>query len=307
MKKRNQWLAIVLVLAIEASAGVGDEGLADRFVAEARESYASEPYRDYTKSVLDRKDYRGCDAGSQRNDIGGQVVRWIDVEGTANFRDIGGWTGLRTGRVYRGAEANCHTNAELLAKLGIKCHNLFATERGLRTLSEELAIRTDLDLRGRGESPTPDATPIPGAQLVRIPCSSYTNLLRQTEIVAKILRVFADKRNYPVYVHCYGGADRTGSVCALLEGLCGVAEEDLSIDFELTSFSRVGRRPRYDRHYFFASMIRELKQRPGATLREQIEDFVVRECGLAPDEVAAIRHNLADASFRQTRIGSRRR
>ena len=38
-----------------------------------------------------------------------------------------------------------------------------------------------------------------------------------------------------VYFHCIGGADRTGTLAFLIEALLGVAESDLSQDFELTS------------------------------------------------------------------------
>ena len=267
--------------------------LTDRFVAEARRVYATEEYADCKKSILNEPAYRGAAKRVPRADLGEGTVRWIDVDGTCNFRDIGGWTGLRTGRVYRGAEPNCHTNAETLARLKIKkCHDLFLTEKGAATLSRDLKIRTDLDLRSSGESPTPDETPVPGAKLVRIACSSYTNFLRDTKTAAKLLRVFADEANYPVYFHCYGGADRTGSLAFLLEGLCGVSEVDLSIDYELTSFSRIGFRPRYDESYYFASMVREMKRRPGNTMKEKIERYVLDECGLSPAEVANIRKAL---------------
>lgn len=275
-----------ILACLAATAFAGD--LTDRFVEEARRLYRTDGWTSYTNSLTGRGQYRGA-GGSQRADVGSGLVRWVDVEGICNVRDIGGWTGLKTGLVFRGSEPSCHTNAAYLAKRKMKCHNLTATAEGLRVFSEELGIKTDLDLRQACQSPTPDKTPIPGARLVRIPCGSYTNFLLDTAVAARLLRVFADRGNYPIYIHCYGGADRTGSLAFLLEGLCGVPEVDLAIDYELTSFSRMGRRPRFDKPYYYASMVAAMKSRPGATLQDKIERYVVNECGLSAEEVASIR------------------
>ena len=47
----------------------------------------------------------------------------------------------------------------------------------------------------------------------------------------------SDASNYPIYTNCQGGADRTGTYAFLLNGLLGVSYDDLTRDFELTSFS----------------------------------------------------------------------
>lgn len=98
-------------------------------------------------------------------------------------------------------------------------------------------------------------------------------------------------------------ADRTGTVAFLIEGLCGVSEADLAADFELTSFSRFGKRRCYDydegaRHPRYGSLVTAVKSRPGATLAEKIEDYAIRACGLRPEEVAAIRRCLVKGERR---------
>ena len=302
---------VICGAAISLLAGCATElALTDRFVERARVAYSGESGLACTNSLLETAEFAVRD--DRRHDVPPcRHVRWIDVEGTVNFRDIGGWTGLRTGRAYRGAEANCHTNPANFASWQKKSHELFVTARGARTLAEELGIRTELDLRNAWESPTPDVSPVPGAKLVRLSCGSYTNFLGDTALAAKILRAFADERNYPIYFHCFGGADRTGSVAFLVEGLCGVSEPDLSIDFELTSFSRIGKRLRRDydegaRHPRFASMLAAIKRRPGATLAEKFADYAVNACGLTPDEVKAIRRNLRpDCERSETEVVAR--
>ncbi len=266
----------------KACAGVSNA--ADEYIAAARKAYVTEGYAAYTNSIV--KEYAKKVPKGFRADLPheGSTVRWIDVEGSRNFRDIGGWTGLATGLVYRGAELNCRTDAKTF-------HNLLATRKGLCALAD-LGIRTDLDLRGRVECLRPDETPIPGATLFRCPSSAYTNMLKNAKNLAKAVRVFADRGNYPIYFHCYGGADRTGTLALVVEGLCGVAEEDLSIDYELTTFG-LSLRSRVDKPYWFASAVAWLKRLEGATLADKIAGYLVRDCGMTEAEIASIRAILA--------------
>ena len=166
------------------------------------------------------------------------------------------------------------------------------TDEGLRVFREEMRIRTDLDLRN------PKYHTVLGADVNHVvrPVGSYHRMLASPKgrhTVAETLRVFADEKNYPVYVHCAGGADRTGSIIFLLEGICGVSEADLSIEYELTSFGGLGGyRQRFDHSYHFASLVALMKERPGATLSEQIRSYVKTELGLTDDEIATIRRML---------------
>ncbi|MBR5388667.1 MAG: tyrosine-protein phosphatase, partial [Clostridia bacterium] len=54
-------------------------------------------------------------------------------------------------------------------------------------------------------------------------------------LLKRIFYYLTDEKNYPIYVHCNAGADRTGTVAFLINGLLGVSFEDLTRDFELTS------------------------------------------------------------------------
>ena len=62
--------------------------------------------------------------------------------------------------------------------------------------------------------------------------------------ITNIFQTLAKEESYPLYLHCNAGADRTGTICALIECLLGVSEEDATKDFELTSFSPFGKRTR---------------------------------------------------------------
>ena len=69
----------------------------------------------------------------------------------------------------------------------------------------------------------------------------------------KVVKFFTDilsafKAGKAAYIHCRIGADRTGYFCMIFEALLGVSAKDCSIDFELTSFSKVGTRVRDGRY-----------------------------------------------------------
>ncbi len=70
-------------------------------------------------------------------------------------------------------------------------------------------------------------------------------------------KLYTVEDNYPILFHCTSGADRTGTFAFLLEGMLGVALDDLYRDFELTCFSMGGKRWRSnierdeDGNYYF--------------------------------------------------------
>lgn len=272
--------------------------VADDFVRDARRAYAMSEYAAYTNSLVGTGRYAGrrlAQACTMRRPWREGSVKWISAPRANNIRDIGGWNGLKTGLVFRGSEFDSSKSRGVPdAKNPDKAvySNRDLTDEGLRVFREEMRIRTDLDLRN------PKYHTVLGADVNHVvrPVGSYHRMLASPKgrhTVAETLRVFADEKNYPVYVHCAGGADRTGSIIFLLEGICGVSEADLSIEYELTSFGGLGGyRQRFDHSYHFASLVALMKERPGATLSEQIRSYVKTELGLTDDEIATIRRML---------------
>jgi len=60
----------------------------------------------------------------------------------------------------------------------------------------------------------------------------YKILLEKAgDVIAKVLRVFADPSNFPVLFHCTHGKDRTGIVCCLLGLIAGVHHEAICQDY----------------------------------------------------------------------------
>lgn len=254
------------------------------FVEAARAAYATPAFASYTNTIVHL--FAGHMADTLDRPRRGDVVRWIHVPGARNVRDIGGWTGLREGRVFRGTELNA-----------VGDHKLQIGSAGKKILLKELGIKTDLDFRAldaksRGDCVTNSALGA-GVRLVDAVIRPYTRMYDQTNEYAAVLRVFADEKNYPVYMHCWGGADRTGTVAFILEGLCGVSETDLAIDYELTSFTMFGLRTRVNRGTAnFADVVAKIKTYPGAALAEKFAAYARDTLGLTDAEIAAIRRNL---------------
>ena len=272
----NRLLCCALLLSGPSLAGFAEDpkSPSEAYFDAARAAYVLPEYAACTNTVISQ--WTNAPLNQADRPVPEGRIGWVVVEGLRNVRDIGGWNGLRTGRAYRGTEADGHYTI---------------TSNGLETIHTVMHIRTDLDLRRTFECPHPESSAL-GVPLVRIPVRAYKEFDATKSEWTAALRLFADARRYPIYFHCWGGADRTGQLAFLLEGLCGVSECDLCIDYELTTFSG---RPRARSHRFI-DLFNRIKSRPGATSKDRFADFVERELGLSKQEIAAIRHNLTEGT-----------
>ena len=170
-------------------------------------------------------------------------VRNITVSGGWNVRDIGGWLAeggkkVSYGKLYRGA------------KLGTGFISTASTS-GRTFFNECLGMKSEIDFRTPGKDDDNQETCLWNVNglYTKAPLTSC-HIFEQAvwydvkikESMQKIFAHLADENNYPAYFHCNLGADRTGTVAFLLNGVLGVSYEDLAKDFELTSFSLSGKR-----------------------------------------------------------------
>ncbi len=185
--------------------------------------------------------------------------RFISIEGDTNVRDIGGWTGelgtLKQGKIYRGSEFNSH---------------LTLTKEGQRVLKEDLKIKSVLDLRGNSEV----RKNVYGERYLNVPVLPYGDYIKDNpEKNRRIFKFLCEEKNYPMYIHCWGGADRTGTLVFLINALLGVDIPDLIDDYEITSLSVWGARSRNTE--LFKSLIFALNEFEGNTIREKAENYVL--------------------------------
>jgi protein-tyrosine phosphatase len=168
--------------------------------------------------------------------------RRIQLEGPANFRDLGGYAAgdgqqVSTGLVFRSDSLSRVTEADarVLERLGVR------TTIDLRTLDE--VERTPSALLAHlaaayehvpiidegGASARPEGYEIPELHV------AYAGMLdRFGDRIARALGLVAESAK-PVVFYCEAGKDRTGLVAALLLTLLGVSDADVAADYALTA------------------------------------------------------------------------
>jgi len=161
------------------------------------------------------------------------LPRMMTVDGIINVRDIGGLKAdggmIKQGMLYRGSEMNAH---------------IIITDSGIDTMINDMKIKTELDLRNpanEGVDGKPvGKSPLSNAAAYKVIISqAYSDFLKdeERERCKEIFELLADRDNYPLYIHCWGGADRTGTIVFLLLSILGAEEGKVYDDYEFTSLS----------------------------------------------------------------------
>ena len=166
-----------------------------------------------------------------------------------------------------------------------------------RYLVETLGIRSDIDLRGDGETWGMTGSPL-GPEVRWFHCSAraYGDMGSEDgkRRFAQAFRVFLDPANYPIAFHCIGGQDRTGAVACILEALLGVSEDDVWRDWLLSALyndrSRFGGTHGTRR---FEDLLDVLRACPGETLAEKAAAYV-KSCGFTDADIVALRERLLE-------------
>ncbi|MBE6542470.1 MAG: hypothetical protein E7672_08525 [Ruminococcaceae bacterium] len=212
--------------------------------------------------------------------------RFIKVEGALNVRDLGG-INIKQGLIYRGSEIE---------------GDYQATENGIHTLKNQLRIKTEINLRKESDSSRNTSSIGSDVQYKYLPYRPYCEIFEEEHRVGlvKIMETLSSEENYPVYIHCLGGADRTGMIAIFLRALLGESDEDIFTDYDLTSLSSnafglaEGVSDSGFRNHtadYFKNFHNAISAYGGKTLAENIEAFVL-ECGVNPETIEKIRNIL---------------
>ena len=216
--------------------------------------------------------------------------RFMYVDDVRNLRDIGGYVTedghvLAQGIAYRGGSPTAPPgNVHYLNNI---------TEDGKKYMSEVMGIKTEIDFRNAAEAgiTLEQGSVIPGASLNYLTLSGYESLLTNyPKQVQDLFSILSKPESYPVFMHCTGGADRTGSVIFLLEAILGVSEEQCIQDYELTSFSSYGIRNTQAGEYkdYFQPFLAGLKEYGGDTLQENAENWALAN-GVTQEQIDTVK------------------
>ncbi len=220
--------------------------------------------------------------------------RWIEIAGdVANIRDLGGWRTVdgkhvRQGLIYRGQALN--DNSVTGERQG---RNRLAVE-DVRYMTNTLGIRTDLDLRSPGETADLSVSPLgESVNLVLHSSPCYTAIFKPNgkKLMAENFRLFCKRENYPIYMHCIGGADRTGSLAYVLLGVLGVDRHDMEVDWESTFYPNIPDENPDVNHWCRESHFNDGVSRYGEAgdgWNRRIELYLL-DCGITEKEIAEIR------------------
>lgn len=166
--------------------------------------------------------------------------RFLKVDNVCNVRDLGGiptadgTKRIKYGMIFRGGEMNgYHKDYE-----GRFCR---IDKNGIQTM-EKLGIKAILDLRTDSEAVDITVSPLgEGTDYIRFTTANqfYYDKFWNSDVYIDAFQWAIDelRKGKPVFFHCIFGADRTGTLAFLMEALLGVGENQLAIDYELTSFS----------------------------------------------------------------------
>lgn len=214
------------------------------------------------------------------------ALRWIRTRDNSaeawNVRDLGGWAcdggTVKYGLLIRGGKLSAADRAVLVGELG---------------------VQHDLDLRGRegggsGDEPNMTESPL-GSDVWYTRAQQYAwYALEPVATWQAYLRCVIDAVTHrePVYFHCTAGADRTGTLACVLEGLLGMSQSNIDKDYELTTFysgsgsdATARRRNESD----WKGLINAINAVSGDTFRDKCVHFAVGTCGMSLADINAYR------------------
>lgn len=158
-------------------------------------------------------------------------------------------------------------------------------------LTGTLGIHTDLDLRSLCETARMAVSPLgPSVHFVHHPSCQYKEMFTPEgkRNMAENFRIFTRRDNFPIYFHCIAGADRTGSLAYILEGVLGVSRHDCETDWESTFYP--GPFKVFEGALGMLQLDAGLSAygKNGDSLRSLIERYLL-DCGITKDEIEAFR------------------
>ena len=169
------------------------------------------------------------------------VRRLIDIDGVRNVRDLGG--------------LHVDSNGDGVSDGVLKYGRLFrgeklSTNQSAVTSLQNLGVNEEVDLRSSSERGSSEVK-FPTNQFKQLEFKHYqidrehylSNYNLDRNVIREVMQDVVNDKN--IYFHCRIGADRTGTLAYILEGLLQVMDEDRLQDYEASFFFGLINRHRY--------------------------------------------------------------
>ena len=200
--------------------------------------------------------------------------RVLPLEGSNNFRDLGGYIGangkrVKWGKLFRSDHLHrlTHHDKEVLDEIGIKTvidyrsedeyqsqpnqtwsalqHTIHLVPEAQRAVLAAKAGSTKEKVRQLVEREVDKNVKFDNSGKTMInQGKDFVRLAENKKIYRKMLSVVLDEKNIPLDQHCRGGKDRTGYGVALILYLLGVNMDTILEDYMLTKTLRIQRNKR---------------------------------------------------------------
>lgn len=169
------------------------------------------------------------------------------------------------------------------------------TEESRAYIQDHFGIKVDLDLRGDWECFGMLESPLGGdVKWCHYPCwagyGGFTSPLGRASITAAF-SLMVQKKNYPIVIHCIGGTDRTGTYAYLINGLLGVSEDELILDYDISFMAGQGPDKRHRR--WQKTLEDAVRALPGDTIPEKLKRYFV-SLGFTEEQVEEVREFLLE-------------
>lgn len=220
-------------------------------------------------------------------------LRWIRTRNNSaeawNVRDLGGWAcdggTVKYGLLIRGGRISASDREVLVGQLG---------------------VQHEINLRGKEYLDSSDGdvateSPLGGDVWFTIADKAAFYALTPVATWQLYLRCVIDAVTHrePVYFHCTIGADTTGTLACVLEGLLGLSQSDIDKDYELTCFySGTGTDALASRRneLGWKGLINAINAVSGDTFRDKCVHFAVGTCGMTMADINAFRAAMIDGT-----------
>ncbi|MBQ9454771.1 MAG: tyrosine-protein phosphatase [Thermoguttaceae bacterium] len=218
--------------------------------------------------------------------------RFMSTPWNVNVRDLGGGVNadgkkVRQGLIYRGAAFTPKARTTEPRDQG--------ADEMMYFVLDVLQLKAEFDLRGVKESQdrfdAGERLLEPNVKRYNFPMGAYDlNSDSVKKYLVQIFHTLATEDVYPMYFHCAAGADRTGTVGLMLDGVIGRDDQTIIDQYELTTFC-------YTRAHFCrmpAKMFSIAKSfAPDEPIRVQVVKYLL-SIGVPQEEIDAVHNKMVE-------------